>query len=59
MLVLEGGLEAPGAGLTEGSPRAKENAFNIILSIFDKCGWHRPNKEAIRSDQEKLLQRIV
>jgi hypothetical protein len=39
--------------------RAKENAFNIIVNIFDKFGWHRPNKEAIRSDQERLLKRIV
>ncbi len=39
--------------------KGKENAFNIIVCIFDRFGWHRPNKEAIRTDQEKLLQRII
>ena len=34
-----------------------EAAFNIIVAIFDRFGWHRPNKEMIRKDQDDILRR--
>lgn len=35
----------------------KETAFNIIVNIFDTFGWHRPNREMIKKDQDDLLNR--
>jgi hypothetical protein len=37
--------------------KSKETAFNIIVAIFDRFGWHKPNKETIKTEQENLLSK--
>ena len=34
---------------------SKELAFDIIIQIFDRFGWHAPNSASIKRDQEDLL----
>jgi len=36
---------------------SKDLAFELILYVFDRFGWHNPNVATIRQDQDDLLNR--
>jgi len=39
--------------------KPRELALEAILFIFDHFGWHKPSTDMIKSDQEKLLHKLI
>lgn len=35
--------------------QSKDHAFDCIIHIFDRFGWHQPNVQSIKNDQNALL----